>query len=138
MAWFSAFSGGDLSVEVDYQSSSLFTGTIGLGGSVDFPDANSDFTCTLSVDSDGVVSLVSTSSPGNWTGGKYAIFFALPTTSPFSGMQLIQCASDPGVFGGVQLSSISDDASTNFDGSTFVYTDLPVTNFGMGAVPGGS
>jgi len=138
MAWVSAFSGGALSVEVDYQGSPLFSGSIGLNGSVNFDDANSDFTCTLAVDADGVVTLTSTATPENWTGGKYAIFFAVPTDVPYAGMQLVQCASDPDVFGGTQLSSISDDASTNFEGTTFVYPSLPAMNFGMGAVPGGS
>ena len=137
MTWLSAFSGGDLAVEVTYIGSSLFSGMIGLNGSVNFEDANSDFTCTLSVDSDGVISLSSTAIPSNWTGGRYIVSLAIPTTPSFTGLRLSQCSSDPGVFGGVQLSSLSDGTVTNFEGSSFVYGSLPVGTFGMGSVPGG-
>jgi hypothetical protein len=138
MTWVSSFSEGSLAVEVTYQTSTLFSGSIGLNGSVDFEDANSDFTCTLSVGSDGIISLVSTADPGNWTGGQYIVSLALPSSPPFDGIQLIQCASDPAVFGGTQLASLSDGTATDFEGTTFVYGSLPVGTFGMGATPGGA
>jgi len=138
MSWVSAFSSGELAVSVTYQGSPLFSGSVGLNGSVNFDDANSDFTCTLAVDANGVVSLTSTANPENWTGGKYSVSLAVPVIANLSGIQLIQCASDPDIFGGTQLSSLSDGASTNFEGSTFVYSALPASTFGMSAVPGGA
>lgn len=138
MSWVSAFGGGELAVSVTYQGSPLFSGSIGLNGSVNFDDANSDFTCTLTVDADGVTSLTSTADPENWTGGKYIVSLAIPLIANLSGIRLIECSSDPDIFGGTQLSSLSDGTSTNFEGTTFVYGSLPVSTFGMGAVPGGS
>jgi hypothetical protein len=138
MAWQSAFLDGPLDVIVSYSDSLLFTGSMAIGDSQNFPDANSDFNCTLSVDADGIVSLTSSADPTNWTGGKYTVSIATPDLSGFAGMQLLQCASDPDVFGGTTLSAISDDSSTDFEGSSFVYTSLPTIDFGMGAVPGGS